>query len=372
MMAIVSEYNRFQQAISNVAYNDGKPLSAVPLHKAVYYSIPSTLPSQLKCSAIRNVAGAYSSAKRNRRPATRPFSFKRKVALFLFNKDFSFTRHGQLSISTSIGRKKLDFTIPDYAREDFNNAISQDSIVVTGGNKITLCLALEVPDPKSITPVGIDLGINNALVASTDKDTLFISGSKLKQANKRLRKVRQRLQEKLADRKAKRLDTRSVTRTLKRLGRKHRNRNVTFCRESAVKVCKWVPPDSVLVFEDLRMKQVRKTSRQRKGTRRKLNSWFYRMMISACINKAQRLGLGVDYTNPFETSKRCRKCGLVGNRFGSKFSCVCGNVEHADVNASHNIRQNYAVLRSGGLSSTSPEALTRVKGKPTDLSGSGR
>jgi putative transposase len=357
LMTLVTEYNRFQRAISDIAFNAGKPLAAVPLHKLVYYTVPSTLPSQLKCSAIRNVAGAYSSAKRNHKPATHAFAFKRKAALFLFTKDFSFTRQGQLSISTSVGRKKLDYTVPEYAKVDFANAISYDSIVVTGTNQITLCVTLEVPEPKSITPVGIDLGINNALVASTDKKTLFVSGSALKQANKRTRKTRQRLQKKLADHKAKRKDTHSVRKTLKRLGRKQTNRNRTFCKETAAKLCKWVPKDSVLVFEDLRIKQVKKTSKHRKGTRRKLSSWFFSQVTQSCVNRAERDGLGVDYVNPAFTSQRCNKCGLIGVRFGHAFKCSCGVVEHADKNAAINIRLSYAILRSGGLSSTSPEAL---------------
>jgi len=363
LIKIVTEYIRFQQSISEIAYNNGKPLAAVPLHKMVYYTVPSTLPSQLKCSAIRNVAGAYSSAKRNKHPATKMFSFRRKSALFLFNKDFSFTRYGQLSISTSIGRKKFDFVVPDYAKSDFTDAISYDSIVVTGSNRITLCLTLKVPDPKSIIPVGIDLGINNALVASTDKKTLFISGSKLKQANKKLRKVRQRLQQKLNVHKAKCRDTRSVRKVLKRLEQKHHNRNTTFCKETAAKLCRWVPQNAILIFEDLHFKQIKKTSKQRKGTRRKISQWFYAQMIKACTNRAQRDGIGIDYTNPFETSQKCRKCGLLGIRIGHHFSCVCGHVEHADVNASHNVRLNYAVLRNSGLQSISPETLSLDKGK---------
>jgi IS605 OrfB family transposase len=369
LLAFVAEYNRFQRAISEVAFNDGKPLAAVPLHKAVYYTVPSTLRSQMKCSAIRNVAGAYSSAKHNRRPTTRPFTFKRKAALFLFNKDFSFTRHGKLSISTSAGRKKLDYTVPDYAKADFENAVSRDAIVVTGANKITLCVTLEVPEPKSIHPVGIDLGVNNALVASTENDTLFVSGAKLKQANRKTRKTRQRLQKKLAGHKAQGRNTRSVRRTLKRLGRKTRNRNRTFCKETAAKLCKWAPADAILVFEDLRIKQVRKDRKCRKGTRRKLSGWFFNAMTQACISKAERMGLGVDYVDPAFTSQRCRKCGLLGKRNGHSFLCSCGHAEHADVNASHNVRLSYAVLRGGGSLSTGPEALAPAEGKPPALSG---
>jgi len=357
LTTLVAEYNRFQQAISEIAYNDGRPMAAVPLHKAVYYAMPSTLQSQMKCSAIRSVAGAYSSAKRNRRPATKPFQFRKKSALFLFGKDFSFTREGKLSISTSVGRKKLDFRVPEYAREDFNNAVSRKAIVVTDKGRVTLCLTLEVPEPEYITPVGIDLGINNALVASTETDTLFISGSKLKQANKRTRKVSQRLQRKLTDHKAKRKDTHGVRRALKRLGRRRRNRTRTFCRETAATLCRWAPADAVLVFEALRFTQPRKTDRMRKGTRRKLSGFFYGQMTRACACRAQRDGIGVAYVDPYMTSQTCRICGCIGTRRGHRFSCACGHREHADVNASHNIRQSYAVPRGGGPPSAGPEAL---------------
>ena len=358
IVELAQEYNHFRQAISKIAYNDGKPLSAYALHVAVYHGTPSTLPSQMKCSAIRSVIGAYTAARSNRRPATKPFLFKRVTATFLFNKNFSFTRHGKLSISTSQGREKMDYRIPEYAQADFSNAVSYDSITAMSDGKLNLCLTLEVPDPEGNTPVGIDLGATNALVASTENDTLFVSGKRNKVANQRTRKTRQRLQAKLAVRKAQKKDTRSTRRLLKRLGRRERNRNATFCKETAAKLCKWVPKDAVLVFEDLHIKQVRKGRKQRKGTTRKLSQWYFRAMTQACASKAERLGLAVDYVNPAYTSQRCRKCGRIGVRKGHHFTCECGHAEHADVNASHNIRQSFTVLRSSGPLSTGPEALS--------------
>lgn len=361
----VREYNAFQQAISPIAFNQGNILSAVDLHHKVYYTVPTELSSQMRCSAIRSVASAYVSARTNRRPAKRAFLFKRQSALFQWGKDFSFTRNGLLSISTIKGRKKLPFTIPEYAFRDFQQAVKYNSITVNGEGRISLCLTLEAPEPTGIVPVGIDLGATNALVASTETDTLFISGLRQKIANKRTRKTRKRLVKKLNDRKAQHKDTRSVKRVLKRLGRKQSNRSRTFCKETAAKLCKWAPANAVLVFEDLRIKQVRKDRPMRKGTRRKLSQWFFAMMTRACINRAQRDGLAVDYVDPAYTSQRCRKCGQLGTRRGHHFSCTCGHTEHADVNASHNIRLSFTVLRSSGVQSTTPEALTdEVKGKP--------
>ena len=365
LKALVKEYNRYQRTISPIAFNDGDVLSAVDLHNAVYHHVPAELSAQMKCSAIRSVIGAYTSARSNGRPAERPFVFRKASALFLYGRDCRFLKHGGLfSISVLGGRAKLAYHIPSYAQDDFNNAKSYDSVTVTGDGKVRLCITLEVPEPSGDIPVGIDLGATNALVASTANDTLFISGKRHKVRNRKTRKVRQRLQKKLTDRKALKKDTRSIRRVLKRLGRRNSNRSQTFCKETAAKLCKWIPENSVLVFEDLRVKQVRKGRRNRSGTNRKLSQWFYDMMIRACTNRAERDGIAIAFINPAYTSQKCSKCGQLGERWGHSFKCSCGHNDHADINASHNVRLTFTVLRSSGLQSTSPEALAYAEGKP--------
>lgn len=364
LIETVEAYSKFRQDISAIAFNGGDILSAVDLHKRVYYDVPTKLRSQMRCSAIRSVASAYVSARTNRKPADHPFSFKRKTALFLWGKDVRITRDMLLSISTINGRKKLKFDVPEYARHDFELASEYNSVTISGTGEVRLCLTLDVPDPTGVIPVGIDLGATNALVASTETDTLFISGLKTKILNKRTRKTRQCLKHKLTDNKAQHKDTHSVRKVLKRLSRKQSNRSRTFCRESAAKLCRWVPKNAVLVFEDLRIKQVRKDRLMRKGTRRKLSQWCFNMMTQACVSRAEREGVAVAYVDPAYTSQRCSKCGQLGDRRGHRFSCSCGHTAHADVNASHNIRLAFTVLRSSGRKSTRPEALVNSEGKP--------
>ena len=372
LMALVDEFNRFQNMISPICFNDGKPLRAIELHRAVYHQIPSTLGSQLKCSAIRLTAAAYNSAKSNGKPATRTFLFTRKSALFLIEKrgrDAAF-RKGMLSITTRAGRKKLGYRIPAHFQHDFDTAVKHNAIRVQGNGKASLCLTLEVPDPKSVVPVGIDVGIRNLLVASTADETLVISGSTLNQRNRRTRKTRSRIQAKHAEKKAQHKDTRSVRRVLKRLSRKTKNRNDTVAKQTAAQLCKWVPADAVLVFEDLRIKPKSKKEHIRRGTRRKLNGWFYRQLIQATKNRAERDGLAVSFVNPAFSSQNCSRCSALGERRLSSFFCpACGFTADADVNASHNLRLSFAVLRDGGRLSTRPEALSSDEGKPPALAG---
>ncbi|HEV2458604.1 MAG TPA: hypothetical protein VGS80_09580 [Ktedonobacterales bacterium] len=51
--------------MSAVAFNSGKPLRAVELQRAVYEQVKGQLSSQMTITALRVVAGAYASAKRN-------------------------------------------------------------------------------------------------------------------------------------------------------------------------------------------------------------------------------------------------------------------------------------------------------------------
>lgn len=358
----VLEFNRYQREMSKTAFNNGKPLSAIELQKQIYHTVQTTLKSQMKCSAIRLTSSAYSSAKSNHHPLKKAFEFKSKRALFLVGKggkDASFHKEGIISINTIAGRKKLSYKIPEPFVNDFKTAIEIDSVMMDSHGKGTVCVTLSVPDPKGVIPVGVDLGVKNALVASAkNKSTLFVSGGELHISNKKTRKVRQRLQQKLAGRKAQKKDTKSVRRLLKRLSRRQRNRTRTFCKETASKLVKWCPANSVIVFEDLKIPRKTKKTKMRKGTRRKINQFFYNQMTQAVKNKVERVGMEMAFVNPAYTSQICSQCGLIGNRFGHRFACPhCDFKCHADENASLNILQKFAILRSSGAMSAAPEAL---------------
>lgn len=364
---LVVEYNRFQRAISETAYNGGLYLRPFELHSFVYRQIDSTLGSQQKCSAIRSVCGAYASAAKRKTKVTGPFVFRRRAALFLEGKDFTFKKDGKLSIMTTSGRQRLDFRIPKTFQNDYENAISYDSITVLASGQASLCLTIEAPEPNGLNPVGIDLGIKNALVAYDGARVLFVSGSKVKQLNKRTKKVENRLRKKLESRKADGKRTDSVRRAITRLGKKRADRTRSFCRETASKLSKWAPEHPIFVLEDL--KDVRKASEKsktrktmRKGTRGKIHGWAFSSMGMAIESKSQRTGNAVVRINPYRTSRDCSNCnGEEGIRFGNKFTCKCGYAAHADVNAARNIRNRFnAIPRDGGAQSTAPEAVVKT------------
>jgi IS605 OrfB family transposase len=358
---MVMEYTRYQNTVSEIAFQT-KKFHPISLQKEVYHQVPSALNSTIRCTAIRSVSAAYASAKSNKHKVQEPFKFVRGSATLLYKKDFSFKPDGSISISTLQGRKRFAFTVPKHFLADFASAKSYDCLKVLSDGRVSLCVTLVVPDCQGTNAIGVDLGIRNAIVASSDSSTLFVSGNKVNIANRKARQKRRRLQLKLNDHKTNKRRTRGVRRALKRLGRRGSNRNSTFCKEAAAKLCKWAPQGSILVFEDLKFKQqTKKNYQQRVGTRRKLSQFFYGKLLRACKNRAERDGMPVVKVNPAYTSQKCRKCGEIGSRTGTKFQCLCGHREHADVNASHNIRLNYTALRSSGPPSSGPEATSVSK-----------
>ncbi len=375
LLDTVKTFQQVQQALSQLCYNNGKPLGAIALQHKCYDIVKGKLSAQMTISAIRLVAAAYKSAKSNQKSATKPFDFRRAKALFLVGqrgRDADFRADGTLSIWTVGGRKRLNYKVPEAFQCILSKAVEIDSLTVIEQNgKLVgrVRITLEAPEPKGIHPVGIDLNETNTLVAvDADDRELFISGRATKIRNDRTHKTRSRLHRKLAARKAEKKDTRSCRRLLKRLSCKQRNRTRTFCQQVAKQLVDWVLPNCVLVFEDLKMPKVSKKLRVARGMRCRLSQWEHYLIRLNVTSKAQERGMVIEYVNPRYTSQNCSRCGLRGKRKGSRFECPhCGHKDHADRNAAVNIRNRYTVLRSQGGESWSvdSEALEQSEGKPT-------
>ena len=184
LRATLATFGAAKRACSASCFHDGETLNQLKLHKVVYQRVRDMgLSAQMSCNVIRSVSGAYSSAKSNKRPAKAPFGFHRDHALFLVGKrgrDASFRKDGRISISTVAGRKKLAFREASGHAGFLGEAklVSSINVVSLEGQLIGhVCVTLEVPEPKGVHPVGVDLNETNALVAvNADDEVCFLSG----------------------------------------------------------------------------------------------------------------------------------------------------------------------------------------------------
>jgi IS605 OrfB family transposase len=404
LRATLEVFCTVQNAVSETAFNGGSPLRAVELQRVVYKQVKGRLSSQMTITALRLVVGAYASAKRNyaRRMQAeakrkvhceangwkfkprqiKPMGicyFGRPVAMFLVGergRDADFRSDGTLSIWTVAGRKRLMYVVPVALRPLFEAAKEIDSVtVISRKGKLygRVALTLDAPEPKGITPVGIDLNETNAVVAvDADGRELFITGKATKVRNQRTMQTTKRVQHKLATRKAEGRDTHGVRRVLKRLSGRRKQRTADFARCAAKRLIVWAPLDAVLVFEDLRIGQPYRELTHGAALRRRLTQWQHGAIRTAVANKAQLAGVALATVNPAYTSQNCSRCGLRGRRKRHTFICPsCGHTQHVDVNAAINIRTRYVQSRLDGALSTAPEALPQGEGK-LPLSGGSR
>jgi len=96
----------------------------------------------------------------------------------------------------------------------------------------------------------------------------------------------------------------------------------------------------IVVFEKL--KGLRASRSKGKKLNKKLNYWLRKKIVGRVEEKGLEKGYKVDYIYPQYTSKRCSRCGQLGERFSPNgstglFGCKhCGYIVNADVNAVFN------------------------------------
>jgi putative transposase len=403
LRATLTAFCSVQNAVSEAAFNGGKPLRAVELQRVVYEHVKGTLSSQMTISALRLVAGAYASAKRNyarriqseaKRKARseakgwnykprqiKPLSicrFTRQAALFLVGergRDADFRADGTLSIWTVAGRRHISYMVPTALRPLFESAKEIDSVtVIERKGKLygRVALTLDAPEPAAIVPVGIDLNETNAVVAvDADGREFFQSGKATKVRNYRTMQATKRVQRKLETKKAEGADSHGVRRVLKRLSGRRKRRTHDFACVTAKRLIEWAPADAVLIFEDLRIEPPYRELTRGLALRRRLTQWQQGAIRRAVANKAQLAGVALATVNPAYTSQNCSRCGLRGKRHRHTFTCPhCGHAQHADVNAAINIRTRYVQFRLDGAPSIAPEALPQGEGKLSVQAGS--
>jgi len=315
------------------------------LHATTYSSIRERMPrlqsSLVQCARDMASASLRLAKKKNwqcKKPVKKPMS-----SIRLNQRTFTpFLESGLISISTVDGRMTYPLVIPEYFRK-YQFSTVNAVVLKAKKDKIIAFLNIEILNPAvndyPVTFLGVDRGINNAVVAS---DNTFYSSKHIKNVKYKYQYLRQSLQSK---------GTRRCKRKLKALAGRERR----FMTGENYKIAMWLvaKPFDCIVLEDLKGIKInsKKEHRVGKQTLKKFAYWTYYQLEQIVENKALEAGKMVLFVNPKYTSQRCSRCGHVvkSNRHGSEFACKqCGFSIHADLNAARNIsdRGNAVVGRA--------------------------
>ncbi len=244
-----------------------------------------------------------------------------------------FLESGTISVSTIDGRKTFPLVVPEYFRK-YQFSTVNAIVLKVKKDMVIAFLNIEIADPAvndhPANFLGVDRGINNAVVAS---DNSFYSSNHVKNVKCKYQHLRQSLQAK---------GTRRCKRKLKSLAGRERR----FMTGENYRIAAWLvaKPFDCIVLENL--KGIKTNSKKErcigKQTRKRFANWAYFQLEMLVINKALEAGKMVLFVSPKYTSQRCSRCGHVAktNRRGSEFSCKqCGFSIHADLNAARNISE---------------------------------
>lgn len=126
---------------------------------------------------------------------------------------------------------------------------------------------------------------------------------------------------------------------LKKLSRKQSNRTKDINHKCAKSIVDYATKHCrAIVLENLKhIKDSKKC-----GHYVKKSNWAYFQLEQFIKYKAALRNIPIYYVDPFNTSKKCSRCGTINDVNGKKYQCTnCGHKDHRDSNAGFNIGSNY-------------------------------
>ena len=299
------------------------------LHHLVYKQIRNTSPlgSQMVCNAIFSVCKAYRSKGIQKDEVVPLIQFRSNRSVH-FDKRTYKMKGTTLSLYTLDKRIDVPMKLGSFQRKYFFDGSPKEGELIRKKGRWYFNLILEFPDPPLINHThffGIDLGENNVYATSSGK---IVSGGKIRHDRDQFLAKRGRLQSN---------GSQSAKQLLKKISGRERRKMKQTNHELSKKIVEDAIKEKagVIVLEDLT--NIRKRIRGGKRMKTRLHRWGFRQLQTFITYKAEAKGLQVMYVNPTYSSQECSLCGCLGVRKRHLFTCLCGNQQHADLNASRNL-----------------------------------
>ena len=299
------------------------------LHSLVYNHIRriSSLGSQMICNTIFSVCKAYRAKGILKNEEVPLIQFHRGKSIHFDKRTYKITGT-TLSLYTLEKRIQVEMKLGTFQQKLFDEGTPKEGELISKKGVWYFNLVLDLPDSPQTEMTGllaVDLGENNVYATSCGK---VVSGGKIRYLRDQFLAKRRRLQSN---------GSQSAKQLLKKIsgreGRKMRQTNHELSKqiiETAVK-----QRAGIIVLEDLT--NIRSRIKGGKRLRTRLHGWGFSQLQTFITYKAEAQGVQVIYVNPAYSSQECSVCGGLGVRKRHRFTCSCGNQQHADVNASRNL-----------------------------------
>lgn len=301
----------------------------VALHKLTYSKVRAISPlgSQMVCNAIFSVCKAYKNRNILKIDEVPTIRFHQNRSVHFDKRTYSI-RGNILSLYTLNGRIRVPMRMGSYQKHYFSQGIPKEAELIRRKGRWYFNLVLDMPKPQqteSTGYLGIDLGVKTLAAISSGK---LFDGGKIRHKRDQFLAKRRKLQSN---------GSQSAKQLLKKISGKEARRMKHINHEKSQEIIQEaIRLDvGVIVMEDL--KNIRKRIRGGLKLRSQLNRWAFNQFQKMIEYKAEARGIGVTYVNPAYSSQLCSQCDQLGIRQGHTFKCLCGNQQHADLNASRTI-----------------------------------
>jgi IS605 OrfB family transposase len=391
-------YRDALNAVGQYAYAHGKTSSAITLHRGMYAELRMRygLPSQLACSAVRQVTATYKglwtklkkNAEHRRAKITKkrfkgldqPPHYSSPTVQYTYERDYTFQRDSRVSVGTLNGRIVLSYQGYDehIALIRQGASIGDAKLWYDPSKKrfyLLVSLEIEVPEPSCEhlnEVVGVDVGIRYLAVTSTSMGKAsFHPGKRVRHRANHYARLRKRLQKK---------GTRGAKRRLRRIEQRERRLKLQANHRVAKQIVEQ-HPHALIGLEQLTDIRERKRRRKRKRKKhgkgyeqvsvktRKANrvysQWSFAQLHTLISYKAALFGSLAIKVDADYTSKACPVCGHTADenrpRKGLLFVCQqCHYTLHADLIGARQLVMRTLVLRQDwsttGCLSITPDA----------------
>ena len=345
LLAYMGRSNQACNRVSAVAFHD-QNWNRVNLQKQCYYGVREEfeLSAQTSILVTRKVADSYRTDIENIRTRNRmrqkdepkeelkQHKFKKHGAVTYDARCLSWKGRNSVSLLTLKGRVVVPIILSGkYADLDLTKVHGEADLLNRKG-EFYLSVSYDVEEGEKYEPtdlIGVDLGRKN--IASTSDGQMFC-GDCCEATRKKYVHLRQRYQS---------VGTKSAYKHLSKID----SRESDFKRNENHSISKELVSQAKGTGRGIALEELTHIHRRRTANKAQQDAgskWALRQLRSFIEYKAKLSGVPVVPVDPAYTSQKCSVCGFVheDNRISqSSFVCLkCGHSEHADLNASKNIR----------------------------------